>query len=282
MSDRSPLIVLLRLFGMLLPGDWLKTTCYLNLIAKPRKAIRLCLNSFYRMDLIYDVLQEVKGAYKGNFSILEFGTAEGYSFTKMLYATKYLGMDGRVLVHAFDSFEGMPAPVNSKDLNLIIDDSWFKGQYKGSYEELNDYCSRRYKNHRMHKGYFERTLTDEFLSSLKTHLPILVWIDCDYYSSTRTVFERLISSLPNGCVIYFDDYALNFGSRFTGEARIVYEINHGLFGDGLELVLDSNLSSNSQSVYRFIRYESEIQYEPLSKRRMVGSLHRRTNDSPLP
>jgi hypothetical protein len=282
MSARSPLIVLLRLFGKLLPNDWLRTVFYLNLIAKPRKGLRLCVSNFYRMDVIYDVLKEVREAYRGNFSILEFGTVEGHSFTKMLYATKYLGMDERVVVHAFDSFEGMPAPENSKDLDQITGDSWFKGQYKGSYEQLNEYCSSRYRNYRIHKGYFDRTLTHEFLSTLQEQLPILVWVDCDYYSSARTVFERLIPCLPNGCVIYFDDYAFNFGSRFTGEARVVHEINHGSFGDGIELVLDSHLSWNTQSVYRFIRYESKLLYEPISKKRMVGSLHRRTNDSPLP
>ena len=84
--DKSPLIKIMRLIGKFLPGDYLKTTFYLNAIAKLRKALRLLLNSFYRMDHIYEVLQEFKSTYKGNFSILEFGKADGYSFTKMLYA----------------------------------------------------------------------------------------------------------------------------------------------------------------------------------------------------
>jgi hypothetical protein len=282
MSGKSPLITILHLLGKLLPGDHLKTTCYLKLIGRPRKSLRLALMSFYRMELVYDVLIEVKASYKGTFSILEFGTAEGYAFTKMLNATKYLGMDERVTVHAFDSFEGMPAPVDAKDLDLITNDCWVKGQYRGSYEALNEYCSRHYRNYQIHKGYFEDTLSNELLGVLQKSLPILVWVDCDYYSSTRTVFERLIHILPNGCVIYFDDYELNFGSRFTGEARIVHEINHGMFGDGIELVLDSTLSLSSRSVYRFIRYDSEIQYEPVVRNRMTGSIHPRSNDSPFP
>lgn len=69
--DKSPLITILRLIGNFLPGDYLKTIFYLNAIAKPRKALRSLLNSFYRMDRIYDVLEEFKSTYKGNFSILE-------------------------------------------------------------------------------------------------------------------------------------------------------------------------------------------------------------------
>ena len=120
------------------------------------------------------------------------------------------------------------------------------------------------------------------MQSLKIDLPILVWIDCDYYSSARTVFERLIPYLPSGCVIYFDDYDFNFGSRFTGELRLIYEINHGRLGDDIELVLDCNLSLNSNRVYRFIHYESGIQYERLFKENSAAQLRRRTNDLPMP
>jgi len=281
--DKSPLITVLRLLGKLLPGDYLKTIFYLNVIAWPRRVMRLCLGSFYRMDHIYEVLKEFKSAYTGNFSILEFGTADGYAFTKMLYATKYLGMDKRVVVHAFDSFEGMPAAVDAKDQDVIANDNWVQGQFRGRYEELEEYCHRRYNNYSIHKGYFEKTLTDEVLASLKSNLPILVWFDCDYYTSCRTVFERLYPFLPSGCVIYFDDYNLNFGSRFTGEAALVYQINQGLFGKGLELVLDRNLSLNSTKVYRFINFfQSDIRYERLSKGNWASQLRVRTNDSPLP
>jgi Macrocin-O-methyltransferase (TylF) len=279
----SPLMTILRLFSKLLPGDYLKTLFYLNLIEKPRRLLRLSLNTFYRIDHIYAVLKEFKHYYKGNFSILEFGTSDGYAFTKMLYATKYLNMADRVIVHTFDSFKGMPSPVDEKDQDLIANDSWVEGQFRGRYEELEEYCSKRYKNYQIHKGYFDETLTEGLLSSFKNHLPILVWIDCDYYSSARTVFEKLIFCLPNGCVVYFDEYEqLNFGSRFTGEARLVYEINHGLFGDDIELVLDSNLSLNTNRIYRFIRCKSPIRYEKLSKDSWATQVHKRTNDSPLP
>jgi hypothetical protein len=280
--DKSPFIVLLRRLGKLLPGNYLKTIVYLNLVHKPRKILRRLLNSFYRMDIIYEVIQEFKNQYKGNFSILEFGTADGYSFTKMLYATKYLDMDNRITVHTFDSFEGMPASVDAKDKDVIADDGWVEGQFKGRYQELEDYCRSHYKNYQIHKGYFQDTLTDENLSFLKNNLPILVWIDCDYYSSTRTVFDKLIPYLPNGCVVYFDDYDFNFGSRFTGEARIVYEINQGVLGEGIELILDRELSLNSNRVYRFIRFESDLHFERLYKRNLASQLRQRTNDSPMP
>lgn len=111
---------------------------------------------------------------------------------------------------------------------------------------------------------------------------MLIWIDCDYYTSAKTVFEKLIPFIPSGCVIYFDDYDLNFGSRFTGEAKIVHEINNGAFGDGIELILDTHLSLNSKRIYRFININSRYHYELLSPSLSVRDTRSRSNDSPLP
>src|SRR6186997_1721041 len=104
-NDRSPLMGLLRAIGFFLPGDRLKTTCYRTLITRPRRLLRQALGGFYRIDQIYDVLEEAR-AYVGELSILEFGTHHGYAFTKMLFAAEYMGMSDRVTVHSFDSFQG--------------------------------------------------------------------------------------------------------------------------------------------------------------------------------
>jgi hypothetical protein len=279
----SPLLMVLRLLSRSIPGDYLRTAAYLNLIERPRRALRLMLNSFYRFDHVYAVLREFGSNYAGNFSILEFGTADGYAFTKMLYATRYLDLDRRVTVYTFDSFEGLPAPADKSDLDLVGSDSWVPGQFRGRYEHLRDYCAQRYQNFEIHKGYFESTITPKFLESLTASPPILVWIDCDYYSSARTVMQRLIPHLPNGCVVYFDELDnLNFGSRLTGEARLVHEINRGKFGENLELVRDHKLGFDSDRIYRFVRLDSELRYPALHRENAASVVHVRTNDSPLP
>jgi hypothetical protein len=230
------------------------------------------------MDHIYDVLKECRTSYKGNYTILEFGTAKGYSFTKMLYATKYLQMDNRVVVHTFDSFEGLPASVDPTEQR-----HWKEGAFKGDYEALDAYCRQRYPNYKIHKGMFEETITDSFLAELEDQPPILVWVDCDYYEPARLVMERLIPYLPTGCVIYFDDVDAEFGSRLSGEAKLIYEINHGLFGNDIELVPDRNLSMNSGRIYRFINRKYDLQYELTVDRYWGTGVPRSpTNDSPLP
>ena len=87
--------------------------------------------------------------------------------------------------------------------------------------------------------------------------------------------------LPNGCYIYFDEFEFNYGTRFTGEARVVYEINHGKFGDDIELIFDAKLSLDSRRIYRFIRYEGGIHYE-LKNAITFDPGRSPTNGSPLP
>jgi hypothetical protein len=280
---KPPLLKVLRGLAKLIPGDYLRTAIYLGLIERPRRILRLSLNTFYRMDHVYTVLREFRNNYQGNFSILEFGTSDGYAFTKMLYAARYLGMEDRVIVHTFDSFEGMPPPIDAKDLDLVGGDSWAPGEFRGRYEHLRSYCAAKYHNFQIHKGYFEDSITTAFIDTLKSSLPILVWIDCDYYSSAKTVMERLMPHLPNGCVVYFDEYdILNYGSRFTGEARLVYEINRGQFGENFELVLDRKLGLDSDRIYRLVHFGSELRYPPLRTVNAPNVVHLRTNDSPLP
>lgn len=267
--------------GRCLPGEGLKTAVYLNCIAAPRKALRQAVTGFYRMDHIYDVLREFGRDYDGRFSILEFGVADGYSFTKKLFATEYLGMADRVVVHGFDTFTGLPEWEGSADQALVGGREWVPGTYVGRYDALANYCQQKYSNFALHKGLFEDTLTDEVLRSLQEFKPILIWIDCDYYSSTKQVLDRLIPYIPTGCVVYFDDIYYNFGSRFTGEMRAVAEVNRGDFGDGIELVPDPALSWDSNRVYRFINVNAKVKHH--LKRRPAGDPVRyRRDDSPFP
>ncbi len=283
LPDRNAFMKFLRIVSYLLPGDFLKTFFYLNFIKKPRKILRKYIFSFYRMEQIYDILGEFSNRYKGPFSILEFGTANGYSTSKMLYATRYLKMEDRVTIHAFDSFEGLRESTDKEDIGLISND-WEQGQYHGNFQIMKQYIDGKgYTNYKIHKGYFEDTLTDAVVKQFEEQKPILIWVDCDYYSSTITVFKSLLPILPTGCVFYFDDFDFNFGSRFTGEARLVHEVNKGKFGDNIELLLDAELTLDSRRVYRFIRYEADApNFERVDVDEWEGKPRPIGNGSPMP
>lgn len=281
-KDKSSFMTLLRYLGNFIPGNYLKTFMFLNFVSKPRRIIRDALWAFYRMEHIYDVLFEARQNYAGKFSILEFGTNEGYSLRKMLYATRYTGLEERVTVHGFDTFEGMPSTDDSRDLNIMTGEhEWTTGQFQGGKKKLEDYCRNHYRNFALHQGIFENSIDEVFLQEIAKSKPILVWFDADYYSSTVSAMLKILPYLPNGCVLYFDEYEFGYGSRFTGEARVVHEINNGLFGNDIELILDTRLSLNSQRIYRFLRNENQVCYE-LNHPLEPDPGRSPTNDSPMP
>lgn len=282
MRARPPAIRALHGLGRLVPGEYLRTLVYRALVARPRKALRVALGGFYRFEHVYDVLEEFTTRYEGRFSVLELGTAAGYALTKMLYATRYLGVEDRVTVHGFDTFAGLPAPVDDADLGLVDDDGWGEGQFQASYRELEDHCRARYRNYRLHPGRFEETLTPERLEALCDEPAILVWIDCDYYSSTRLALARLVPYLPSGCVLYFDDVDFNFGSRFTGERRAIHELNQGGFGEGLELVPDLRLGLDSGRVYRFVARDARVRYRTVRRAAAPRGARPARDGSPFP
>jgi Methyltransferase domain len=280
---RPGMIRLLRRMARLIPGEYLKTAFYLNCIDRPRRTLRDAMFAFYRYDHVYQVLREVAQTGSGRLSVLEFGTSDGYSFVKLLYATRYLRLEKRVSVHTFDSFEGMPPSTDARDRNWASGDDWAPGQFRGDYQGLQQYCSQRYSNFEIHRGYFEDSINSSFLESLDSEPPVLIWIDCDYYSSARTILTRLIDRIPNGAVIYFDEFDnLNFGSRLTGEARLVHEINSGLLGGDIELVPDIHLSLHSRRIYRFLRIPpNRLLFEP-DDPNATDQVRRRSDGSPLP
>lgn len=282
-ADQRAAKRILRVIRACLPGDTLKTWVYLNAVMAPRKLLRRAATSFSRFDFVYDTLREFSTQYQGPFSILEFGTAQGYAFAKLLGATRYLKLEDRVTVHGFDSFEGLPVANTAADKGALAN-PWMKGAYRASYEVLRDYCEQhRFRNYRLYKGYFEDSMTPEVVATFATQQPVIVWVDCDLYTSSLTVMERLMPYLRSGCVVYFDDYDFNFGARSTGQARLVHEINQGKLGPDIELAHDADLSWDSRNVYRLLKFAPDAPaFQPLHQRQTVPQARGIIDGSPFP
>ena len=132
--------------------------------------------------------------------ILEFGVFRGES---LRFLAKHAGQD----VHGFDSFEGLP-------------EDWTYSQKQGRFSLDGGVPRFTEPNIRVYKGWFTDTLP-EFLA--KFSAPVrLVHIDCDIYSSTRTVFELIAPRLVKGSVIVFDEY-LGYPSWQQHEYRAFQE-----------------------------------------------------------
>ena len=163
--------------------------------------------------------------------IAEFGVARGEGFRQLVLITIHFCVYYKLPIpnfYAFDTFSGMPSTDHPADIG-----SWSEGDYLGDAQELenlmikmgvNDHCQ-------LVKGLFSDTLP----TMDADFKPDLVLIDCDYYTSTRTVFDHLKDRLPTGAIIYFDDLGTNFFNPNLGEERLIHEVNRGELGSNYYL-----------------------------------------------
>ena len=139
------------------------------------------------------LLQAAVGGARPAGLFLEFGVEKGASAN---FIARLIGAGSEpAVLHAFDSFEGLP-------------DSW-----DGTFETrgkftLGGKIPRLLANVEIHKGWFENTLPG-FRAGHAGSTISLLHIDCDLYSSTRTVFEQLGDLLLPGSIVVFDEY-LNY------------------------------------------------------------------------
>jgi tetratricopeptide (TPR) repeat protein len=117
--------------------------------------------------------------------VLEFGVRFGDSIRLIASLT-----DSEV--HGFDSFEGLPEAWHDEP----------QGSYStgGSVPDVPKHIF-------LHKGWFEDSLP-LFIS--KYNQPVrFINVDCDLYSSTKTILELLATQIVQGTVIAFDEYIGN-------------------------------------------------------------------------
>lgn len=128
----------------------------------------------------YGLLEFILHNHLGTGIAVEFGVGEG---TSTALIAEHLTVIG------FDSFEGLP-------------EDWREGYPKGSFaceEPIVD-------NAHFITGLFENTLED-WGSWENIEKVALVHIDCDLYSSTKTVFDHLGTKiLTDKPVIVFDEW----------------------------------------------------------------------------
>lgn len=133
--------------------------------------------------------------------VLEFGVYAGASL-------KWIAdrLPDRV-VHGFDSFEGLP-------------EDWTHSQKKGRFSLEGRLPDVGAANAVLHKGWFAESLPP-FLAAHPGPVRF-AHIDCDIYSSSKTVLELLTPRMVAGTVLVFDEY-LNYPGWEQHEYRAFQE-----------------------------------------------------------
>lgn len=120
-----------------------------------------------------------------NGLVLEFGVRFGNTIRQIAALANQQ-------VHGFDSFEGLP-------------EEWHH-EAKGSYTTKGQIPTVP-KNVALHVGWFEYTLP-VFLQQQQGPVRFIN-VDCDIYSSTKTILDLLAPRIVPGTVIVFDEYIGN-------------------------------------------------------------------------
>ncbi len=144
----------------------------------------------------------------------EFGVFEGRLCTAAWEAIQRYGLSHRVKMHAYDSFEGLPAAQGVDE-----DGPFRKGQFHGP-RHLFDKETRHIPADRLTvtEGFF-----DASLPQAEKHKIAVAWVDCDLYESTVPVLDFLTPQLRDGSVLVFDDWFCFHGRPDRGEQRACRE-----------------------------------------------------------
>jgi len=131
---------------------------------------------------LYDTVLEML-LIDGN--ILEFGVYKGESIN---YFAQKLSHKN---IYGFDSFMGLP-------------EFWRDG-FNKEFFSLEGEMPVVGQNVKLIKGLFEDTI-DAFLIDYNIDKISLIHIDCDLYSSTKTVLDHIKDKIVSGTIIIFDEY----------------------------------------------------------------------------
>jgi O-methyltransferase len=170
--------------------------CIVNLVP-PEKL----LNFF---DECITLLEQYKGSQVGDY--LEFGIFNGSSIGSMYLAAQKRQVHS-MRFFGFDAFEGLPEGSENED-----DGVWKKGFYACSFEKMGQCLARRNVDVNAVtwvKGWYDKTLTPELVETHKISNLGIVFIDCDTYSSSKTVLDFIASLIKAPVIICLDDWKLN-------------------------------------------------------------------------
>jgi O-methyltransferase len=118
---------------------------------------------------------------------------------------------------AFDSFEGLP-DIPPIDRNPM----WEKGKCATTEEELIAIVkSSGMPRDRLItvKGFYDQSLTNEIANELLPQKAVVIYVDCDLYTSTVPVLKFVRSFLQKGTIIVFDDWFCFHADPELGQRR---------------------------------------------------------------
>lgn len=162
-----------------------------------------------RQEFFYNAFKALRfNGIDGDYA--EFGSWGGMTFSLAYRESRRHGHQAHLW--AFDSFQGLPAPREGRDEHP----EWRGGKMATNVEEFHAICAANgipRNEYDVVSGFYEETLpTQEEPANIA-----LAYVDCDLYTSTKTVLDFLSLRLKHGMVVAFDDYFCWSPTQASGE-----------------------------------------------------------------
>jgi hypothetical protein len=154
---------------------------------------------------------------------VEFGSWGANSITAAYEAVRDIGRPRHLW--AFDSFQALPPVTHPRDAR------WKgPGFGQGGVDRFHEACAERGVPREAYtavEGYYDATLPPLGADGAPADIA-LVYVDCNMYTSTVTVFDFLAPRLKHGMIVAFDDYFLYTARELSGERAALreFEVAH--------------------------------------------------------
>lgn len=185
-----------------------------NVILTPSWQERKCRQEFF-----YNAFKALSfNGIDGDYA--EFGCWGGRTFALAYHEIRRHRHEARLW--AFDSFQGLPSIKEEGDEHPV----WKKGTMATSIDEFNAICALNgipTDAYSVVPGFYDETLTRLSPDNAPTNIS-LAYVDCDMYSSSKSVMRFLEPRLKHGMIIAFDDYFCSSASQISGERRAMLEL----------------------------------------------------------
>ena len=163
-----------------------------------------------------------------NGNIVECGVFNGAGlFTWAQLSNIYEPTNHTRKIFGFDTFEGFPSVVESKDNTGVLRSK--KGDLKGStYDQImksvEKYSAERQLAHipnvHLVQGNFMET-SEQYLEKQQQAIVALLYLDFDLYEPTKKALEVFLPRMPKGAIIAFDELDCE---SFPGETLAMLEM----------------------------------------------------------
>ncbi|NPD75519.1 TylF/MycF/NovP-related O-methyltransferase, partial [Oceanispirochaeta sp. M1] len=155
---------------------------------------------------------------------IEFGVYSGTTINQIA------DLNPKKIIYGFDSFKGLPEDWSSGHVSVGNQDFFEKGSFEIEIPKVKS-------NVELIIGWFSDSLPKWKIKNINEIA--FIFIDCDLYSSTKTVLFQLEARIVKGTIIVFDEY---FG---------YFEWENGEFKAFQEFVIKFNI----EYTYLFYRYD---------------------------